>query len=92
MIWAWKRIVSGDLRSIELLFQDQVAAFDDYKQMMLIKVDEDWPMVVVFVAVLDEALFSSYYDFKFCTRRELPSAPTLVAGCRVHFCRVFGKA
>lgn len=92
MIWAWKRIVSGDLRSIELLFRDQVAAFDEHKQMMLIKVDDDWPIMVVFVSVLDEDLLSSYYGFSFCTRRELPSAPTLVAGCRVRFCRVFGKS
>lgn len=89
MIWARKRIASDELRSIELLFRDQVAAFDEHKQMMLIKVDEYWPMMKVFVSVPSEELLSSYYGFDFCPRWELPSAPTLLAGCRVRFCRVF---
>lgn len=92
MIWAKKRIRGSDLRSIELLFREQTAAFDEHKQMMLITVEEDWPMLTVFVSALSEELLSSYYGFSFCTRRELPLAPTLVAGCRIRFCRTFESA
>lgn len=92
MIWAKKRVRGSDLRSIELLFRDQAEAFDVHKQMMLIVVDGEWPMMTVFVSVLNEDLLSSYYGFDFCTRRELLSAPTLIAGCRVRFCRTFESA
>ncbi len=92
MIWAKKRIRVSDLRSIELLFRDQAEAFDKHKQMMLIAVDEDCPMITAFVSVLNENLLSSYYGFDFCTRRELPSAPILIAGCLVRFCRTFESA
>lgn len=92
MIWAKKRIRASDLRSIELLFRDQAEAFDVHQQMMLIVVDGNWPMITVFVSVLNENLLSSYYGFDFCTRRDLPSAPTLIAGCRVRFCRTFESA
>lgn len=92
MIWARKRIADGDLRSIELLFREQAAAFDEHKQMMLIKVEEDWPMLAVFVSALNEELLSPFHEFSFCTRRELPLVPTLVAGCRIRFCRTFESA
>lgn len=92
MIWATKRVSGDELKSIELLFREQAEAFDEHKQMLLVKVDEAWPMMVVFVWVHNEELLSSYCGFDLCTRRNLPSAPTLVSGCPIRFCRTFGSA
>lgn len=89
MIWASKLIHRDEVKSLEMLFWDQVAAFDPQQQMLLVSVLQEWPNVRLWVAVADEYLLAPYYGFAPCRRNELPVAPTLIAGSPSHFERVF---
>lgn len=89
MLWAHKRMKADEIRSVELLFREQADSFDRTRQMLLVRVDEDWPMVGLWVCVPDPDLLTPYYGFRLCLRADLPLAPTLVAGCPEQFGRVF---
>ncbi|MGE7152741.1 hypothetical protein ACQKJ1_03255 [Methylorubrum rhodesianum] len=88
MIWAQRRIATEKIRSVEILFREQAASLDPSRQMLLVSVDEDWPMVRLWVCVPEPDLLTPYYGFSLCTRADLPLAPTLVAGCPEQFGRV----
>lgn len=79
-MWAGKSVRVQELPSIERLFRDQVEAFDRDKRMLLVSVDDEWPMLRLWVGTLDAGLQSSYYGFTPCSRRDLPCAPVLVSG------------
>ena len=89
MVWAQKRVASDEIHSVELLFREQAAVFDRTRQMLLVRVDEDWPMARVWVCVPEPDLLTPYYGFSLCTRADLPLAPSLVAGCAEQFGRIF---
>lgn len=89
MIWASKLIHRDEVRSVEMLFWDQVASFDPQQQMLLVSVLQEWPNVRLWVAVADEDLLTPYYGFAQCRRNELPVAPTLIAGSPTRFERMF---
>ena len=89
MIWASKLIHRDEVRSVEMLFWDQVASFDPQQQMLLVSLLQEWPNVRLWVAVSDEDLLTPYYGFAQCRRNELPVAPTLIAGSSARFERMF---
>ncbi|GEL42264.1 hypothetical protein MEX01_28550 [Methylorubrum extorquens] len=89
MIWATRLIDRGDVPSVVFLLSEQIASFDPGRQMMLIGVDEEWPMIRLWVAVPDPDLLAPYYGFVSCPRRDLPAAPVLLAGDPVRFERMF---
>lgn len=89
MIWATRLVSEEEVVSIERLFRDQAESFDPGSQMQLIRVDEEWPAVRLWVAVPDADLLTPYYGFQSCSRIDLPFAPTLVDGCRTRFSSMF---
>ncbi|GJD85239.1 hypothetical protein HPGCJGGD_3126 [Methylobacterium haplocladii] len=92
MIWATRRVQDDEVQSIADLFRDQVEAFDPAGQMLLLSLNEAWPMVRLWVALPDEELLGPYYGFAVCPRAELPLAPTLIAGNVARFQRLFQDA
>ncbi len=88
MVWAQKRIAAEEVGSVALLFREQAASFDPSRRMLLVSVDEDWPMVRLWVCVPEADLLTPYYGFTLCTRADLPLAPNLLAGCPEQFGRV----
>ncbi|HEV2544464.1 MAG TPA: hypothetical protein VGU70_17060 [Methylobacterium sp.] len=88
MVWAQKRIAAEAVGSVALLFREQAASLDPSHRMLLVSVDEEWPMVRLWVCVPEADLLTPYYGFTLCTRADLPLAPTLVAGCPEQFGRV----
>lgn len=89
MIWATKLVGREEAQSIEFLFREQTASFDPGRQMLLVSVDEEWPMIRLWVTVPDPDLLAPYYGFVSCPRRSLPPAPVLLAGDRVRFGQIF---
>ena len=89
MIWASKLVHEDEVKSVEVLFQEQVASFDPNRAMLMVSVMQDWPKVRLWVSVPDAELLTPYYGFKPCRRNELPIAPTLIAGCPVRFQQMF---
>lgn len=92
MIWAMREVPGDAVASIADLFRDQAAAFDRDGLMLLLRLDADWPMVRLWVALPDETLLGPYYGFTACPRSHLPLAPTLVAGDVARFQRLFQGA
>lgn len=89
MIWATRLITEKEVASYERLFSDQAQAFDPDDQMLLVRVNADWPSVRLWVSVPDESLLTPYYGFQPCARSELPIAPTLVRGSATRFSQLF---
>ncbi|MBB2961881.1 hypothetical protein [Methylobacterium sp. R2-1] len=86
----------ANVPSVTFLFREQIASFDPGRQMMLISVDEEWPMIRLWVALPDPALLTPYYGFVSCPRRDvscprrdLPTAPVLLAGDPARFEQMF---
>ncbi|WP_244573401.1 hypothetical protein [Methylorubrum populi] len=84
-------MAADTIRSVEILFREQAASLDPLCQMLLVRVDEDWPMVRLWVCVPEPDLLTPYYGFSLCTRADLPLAPTLVAGCPEQFGRILQR-
>lgn len=89
MIWATKLISRDNVRSIEFLFREQSASLDPGRQMLLVSVDEEWPMIRLWITVPDPDLLTPYYGFVSCPRRSLPAAPVLLAGDPIRFAQIF---
>ena len=89
MLWARRSVRVEELASIQRLFRDQVEAFDPDSRMLLVSVDEAWPMLHLWVGTLNADLQSSYYGFTPCNRRDLPRAPVLVSGDSARFIQLF---
>lgn len=89
MLWATRLLnVGGDLY-IRELFDAQRAALGTPRDMMLIAVDEEGCKRRLFVGVPDEVMLSAYYGFNPCLGRNLPKAPTLIAGHQDAFQAMF---
>jgi hypothetical protein len=89
MIWATRLLLEDEVASVERLFRDQAETFDSGTQMQLVRVNEEWPAVRLWVAVPDADLLTPYYGFRPCRRSDLPIAPTLIDGCPKRFASMF---
>ncbi len=89
MIWATRNVHRDDLRSIKLLFREQVEALDPGRQMLLVGIHADWQITQAWVGVVEYDLLTPYIGFTHCTRNKLPTAPILIAGNLKRFGEVF---
>ena len=80
MLWATRLLAVGDDLYVRELFEAQRAVLGDPRDMMMIAVEEEGCQRRLFVGVPDEEMLNAYYRFDFCLRRDLPKAPTLIAG------------
>ena len=80
MLWATRVVEASEIASVEELFADQSAALGFPRDMMLLAIDEEPSRRRVFVGVPDANLLDSYFGFAACLRRDVPRAPSLVAG------------
>ncbi|GEP12517.1 hypothetical protein [Methylobacterium gnaphalii] len=80
MLWATRAINAHDSASIGELFADQWAALGHNRDMMLLVIQETPMRHRLFVSVPDRYLLDAYVGFEPCLRRDIPPAPTLVAG------------
>ena len=80
MLWATRVVEAAESAGVENLFGEQSAALGFPRDMMLLVVDEPPSRHRLFVGVPDAELLGSYFGFRPCLRREIPQAPTLVAG------------
>ncbi|KAB1068483.1 hypothetical protein [Methylobacterium planeticum] len=80
MLWATRLLDAGEGIGVEELFAGQSAALGSPRDMMLLAVDEAPARRRVFVGVPDPNLLDCYSGFEACLRRDVPRAPTLVAG------------
>jgi hypothetical protein len=56
MIWATRLVLEDEAASIEPLFSDQAEVFDPGAQMLLVRVNAEWPTGRLSVAVPDAGL------------------------------------
>ncbi|MCE4226961.1 hypothetical protein HCU64_24800 [Methylobacterium sp. C25] len=80
MLWA-TRVFDADFSvSIEELFAEQSAALNHSREMMLLLIQETPMHHRFFVGVPEQSLLDVYVGFEPCLRRDIPPAPTLLAG------------
>lgn len=89
MLWATRLFDLCQGSDIEELFADQYAASGRPKDMMLIEVRNEVGRRRLYVGAPGPELLSCYYGFASCLRRDLPKAPTLIAGNQAVFQAMF---
>lgn len=89
MLWASRLLDVGNDVYIRELFEAQRAALGKPHDMMLIAVDEEGYKRRLFVGVPNGEMLNGYFGFDFCLRRDLPKAPTLIAGHQEVFQAMF---
>ena len=89
MLWATRLIDVAKGIEIERLFADQSAALGFPRDMMLLAVEEPPSRHRLFVGVPEPELLGAYFGFRTCLRRDIPQAPTLMAGDQGMFQAMF---